>query len=346
MSDLKVAVVILNYNGLSFLEKFLPSIIKFSTPHAIYLAENGSTDASVTFVEQHFPQVSIINNNGNYGYAKGYNLALTKIEADYYLLLNSDVEVTENWINPLLRLMESDKRIGACQPKLLDQVHKNKFEYAGAAGGYIDRFGYPFCRGRLFNSIEEDTGQFNSATEVFWASGACLLVRASAFWEAGAFDDHYFAHMEEIDLCWRLKNIGYKIYVEPASVIYHVGGGTLHKLSALKTFLNFRNNITTLTKNHPPKNLVPKIFVRMVLDGVAAFKFLFEGQPKHFFAVLRAHFNYYAWLPRIVHERRQLQQKSNFKYNFGHIYKGNVVSEYFLQGNRRFSELRKGFFQK
>jgi GT2 family glycosyltransferase len=340
----KVAVVILNYNGKLFLEKFLPNIILHSANSEIYLADNASTDESLKFLAEYFPQVKIIPNHGNFGYAKGYNLALKQIRSEYFVLLNSDVDVPVNWIEPIITLMNNDKKIAACQPKILDFYQKDVFEYAGAAGGFIDRFAYPFCRGRVFNSIEKDTHQFEDATEVFWATGACLFVRASAFWEVGGLDDDYFAHMEEIDLCWRLKNIGHKIYVEPKSVIYHVGGGTLNKLSKRKTYLNFRNNLTTLTKNHPPKNLLIKILIRLILDGVAGFKFLLDGQPKHFFAVFRAHMTYYRWLPRTLAKRKKMQQLPNFNYNFSHIYKGNIVFEYFVQGKRKFSELHKGFF--
>lgn len=344
MNEVKVAVVILNFNGRYYLEKFLPAVIENSHPHSIYVADNGSTDDSVQYVQQHFPQVKIVENKGNYGYAKGYNLALSKIDAEYFVLLNSDVQVTANWIEPVLALMDKDSKIAACQPKILDHNNPLMFEYAGAAGGFIDKFGYPFCRGRVFNALEKDNGQFNDAREVFWATGACLFVRASAFKKAGGLDDDYFAHMEEIDLCWRLKNFGYTVYVQPASVIYHVGGGTLNKISSQKTFLNFRNNLTTLTKNHPGKHLFGKIVFRMVLDGMAAFKFLFDGQPKHFFAVIRAHFAYYGWLPQIMRKRKALINSPDFKYNFSHIYKGNIAVEYFLKKKGRFSELHKGFF--
>lgn len=346
MSEASVAVVILNFNGKHFFEKFLPGIVANSKPHKVYVADNGSSDNSISFLETNYPQVTIIRNGGNYGYAKGYNLALQKINADYFVLLNSDVEVTENWIDPVISLMEKDGRIAACQPKILDHAQRNRFEYAGASGGFIDKFGYPFCRGRLFNTIEEDKGQYNDSCEIFWATGACMFVKAEAFKKAGGLDDRYFAHMEEIDLCWRLKNFGYKIYVEPASVIYHVGGGTLNKLSKRKTFLNFRNNLTTLTKNHPSKNLIPKIIFRMILDGIAAFKFLFDGQPKHFFAVIRAHLVYYTWLPHILKQRKQLERSHGFNYDFSQIYKGNVVKDYFLSGKRKFKDLGQGFFDK
>ena len=344
MNKPEVAVVILNYNGITFLKKFLPSVIRNSANCSIYVADNGSVDESVTYLKSKHPEVKVIENKGNFGYAKGYTLALNAIKADYFVLLNSDVEVSVNWIEPIITLMESDVTIGACQPKILDYAKQELFEYAGASGGFIDHYGYPFCRGRLFNAIEEDKGQYNDIQEVFWATGACLFVRAVAYYKAGGLDDDYFAHMEEIDLCWRLKNFGYKIMVQPKSMVYHVGGGTLNKLSKRKTFLNFRNNLTTFTKNHPPKNLIPKIIIRMILDGVAAFKFLFDGQPKHFFAVIRAHFAYYLWLPKIRRQRKALEQSAGFKYGFDHIYRGNVVAEHFLKGKKKFSELKKGFF--
>ncbi|WP_317897107.1 glycosyltransferase family 2 protein [Aurantibacillus circumpalustris] len=345
MSESNVAVVILNFNGKSFLEKFLPGIIKNSSPHKIVVADNGSTDDSLNYLESHFPQVSIIKNGGNYGYAKGYNLALQKVEADYFVLLNSDVEVTPNWIEPIILLMDVDKQIAACQPKLIDYAKRNLFEYAGASGGFIDKYGYPFCRGRIFNTLEEDNGQHNVAREVFWASGACLFIRADAFRRVGGFDDDYFAHMEEIDLCWRLKNLGYKIYVEPASVIYHIGGGTLNKLSKRKTFLNFRNNLVTYTKNSHSSFLFWRILLRFILDGVAAFKFLFDGQPKHFFAVLKAHGNYYLWLPRTLAKRRLMKRMTGFNYTETEIYQSSIVSEHFLKHKNKFSDLQESFFK-
>lgn len=344
MHNFKVAVVILNYNGRTFLEKFLPTVILNSKPHAVYVADNGSTDNSLEYLKTNFNTVTLINNGGNYGYAEGYNRALKQIDADLFILLNNDVEVTENWIDPILHLMQHNESIAACQPKLLDYKNKNTFEYAGAGGGYIDKYGYPFCRGRVFNTLEEDNSQYNSSTEVFWASGACLFVKAKPFWEVGGLDNDYFAHMEEIDLCWRLKNLGYKVVVEPTSIVYHVGGGTLNKLSSRKTFLNFRNNLITLTKNHPPKFLFLKIIFRLILDGVAAFKFLFDGQPKHFFAVIKAHFSFYYFLPSTLEKRKKLKQIPCFKFNISQIYNGNVVYEYFLKGKKTFNQLKKDFF--
>ena len=224
---IKTAVVILNWNGKDWLEKFLPTVVQYSKDATIIVADNGSTDDSISFLSANFPTVSIVNNKENLGFAGGYNKALNQIHAEYYVLLNSDVEVCENWISPIINLMDSDKNIAACQPKLLDFNNRSKFEYAGASGGFIDNLGYPFCRGRIFGSLEEDNGQYNDAVEVFWATGACIFVKAEAFWEVGGFDEEFFAHQEEIDLCWRLKNKGHKIMVEPSSVIYHVGGGTL-----------------------------------------------------------------------------------------------------------------------
>ena|SRR5436190_6332284 len=345
MSDLKAAVVILNYNGRYFLEKFLPAIIRHSAPYPVIVADNASTDDSVVFMEKNHPQIKLIRNHDNYGYAKGYNLALEHVNAEYFILLNSDVEVTANWIPPVLDLMDADRTIAACQPKILDFNNRSLFEYAGAAGGFIDKYGYPFCRGRIFNALEEDKGQFNDAREVFWSTGACLFVRSDAFKQAGKLDDDYFAHMEEIDLCWRLKNLGHKICVQPASIIYHIGGGTLNKLSKQKTYLNFRNNLTTLTKNHPSKWLFCKVVFRLKLDGVAAFKFLFDGQPKHFFAVLRAHFSYYRRLPSILRKRKEMKKKPGFRFNTSQIYDGNIVLEHFIRGKDKFEELHKGFFK-
>ncbi|HWY09979.1 MAG TPA: glycosyltransferase family 2 protein [Bacteroidia bacterium] len=344
MSQSKVAVVILNYNGKLFLEKFLPSVTKFSKNHTVVVADNNSTDDSISFLKNNYPSVQIIQNPVNTGFAQGYNNALKHVDQDYYVLLNSDVEVTENWIGNVISLMDSNSNIAACQPKILDYNNKTKFEYAGAAGGFIDKYGYPFCRGRVFNSLEEDKSQYNNSTEVFWATGACMFVRSKAFWEVGGFDGDYFAHMEEIDLCWRLKNIGYKIYVEPKSIVYHVGGGTLNKLSSRKTFLNFRNNLTTLTKNHPPLFLFLKIIWRMKLDGIAAFKFLFDGQPVHFFAVIRAHFAFYGWLPRTLAKRKKAKLHPNFKYSMGRAYDGNVVLEHFIRKKNSFSELNQSSF--
>ena len=339
MIESKIAVVILNWNGKSFLEKFLPHVIKYSPNTDIIVADNQSTDDSVSYLKQQFPQIKTIVNPSNDGFAKGYNLALKHINAEYYVLLNSDVEVTENWIEPIITLLESNKNIAACQPKILDYNNPSKFEYAGASGGFIDKNGYPFCRGRIFNVLEEDKGQYNNCTEVFWATGACLFVRADAFWKVNGFDSDYFAHMEEIDLCWRMKNIGYQIFVEPKSTVYHVGGGTLNKLNPTKTFLNFRNNLITLTKNASSQFLFFKIIYRMLLDGVAAFKFLLEGNGSHFMAVIKAHVSFYKHLPSTLKKRDEMRLMPNFKDTTTGIYNINMVYMHFVKGVKNYSEL-------
>ena len=339
MLSSKVAVVILNWNGKSFLEKFLPVVIKYSSNAQIIVADNQSSDDSVVFLKQQFPDVRIIINPSNDGFSTGYNLALKQVQAEYYVLLNSDVEVTNHWIEPIIALMDSNKQIAACQPKILDYSNKTTFEYAGAAGGFIDKYGYPFCRGRIFNALEIDKGQYNTTKEVFWATGACMFVRAEAFWKVGGFDDEYFAHMEEIDVCWRMKNIGYQIYVEPKSFVYHVGGGTLNKLSPRKTFLNFRNNLITLTKNASPRFLFFKIIYRMILDGVAAFKFLFEGSGSHFMAVIKAHFSFYAHLPSTLKKRDNMRLMNEFKDATTGVYTENIVFAHFVKGVKCYSEL-------
>ncbi len=337
--DKKIAVVILNWNGVHFLEKFLPNVLQHSSIAEVIVADNQSTDNSVNYLKQHFTNVKIIINSSNEGFAKGYNRALEHVKADYYVLLNSDVEVSANWIEPIIDLMEKNPQIAACQPKILDFNHKTRFEYAGAAGGMIDKLGYPFCRGRLFNVLEEDKGQYNNQMEVFWATGACLFVKADAFWKVGGFDEDYFAHMEEIDLCWRMKNIGYQIHVEPASVVYHVGGGTLNKLSPKKTFLNFRNNLITLTKNASFKGLMFKIIYRMVLDGIAAFKFLLDGNPSHFWAVIKAHISFYNFLPSTLQKRKSLHKMNGFKYSTTGVFEKNVVFEHFMHKKNTYKEL-------
>lgn len=340
--DLKeVAVVILNWNGQSFLEKFLPSVIAHSGNAAIYVADNQSSDNSVAFVRAKHPSIQIIINDANQGFAQGYNSALKFVKEKYYVLLNSDVEVSENWLMPLLKLMESNPTIAACQPKILDYQKPDYFEYAGAAGGFIDKNAYPFCRGRLFNTIEKDHGQYDDTQEVFWATGACMFVRSDAFWYVGGFDGDYFAHMEEIDLCWRMKNCGYKIYVQPQSKVFHVGGGTLNKLSPKKTFLNFRNNLITLTKNSTSKNLVLKILYRMILDGIAGVKFLAEGNANHCLAVIRAHFAFYACLPQTLQKRKAMKTLKGFEFTKTQILKRNIVFLYFLKSKKVFLELDK-----
>lgn len=339
---MRTAVVILNWNGRNFLRKFLPSVIEHNPPDVrIIVADNASHDDSVEMLRREFPQVEIIQNKNNGGFAKGYNDALAQVEADYYVLLNSDIEVTSGWIEPVINLMESDKSIVACQPVIRSYHSKELFEYAGAAGGFIDEFGYPFCRGRLFQQIEVDLGQYDDIREVFWATGACLFVRADLFRNNGGFDEDFFAHMEEIDFCWRMKHLGYKIMVCPQSKVYHVGGGTLPKKSSFKTYLNMRNNITLLYKNLPAERLKFVFFSRLVLDGVAAFKFLIDGGFGDFWAVIRAHMSFYRNFNKHKYKRALIKHR-----HVSQVYQGNIVIDYFLRGVKNFSRIPEDKFTK
>ena len=333
---IKTAVVVLNWNGKAWLEKFLANLVKHSQEATVFVADNASTDDSVDFVKSNFPSVKIIINASNGGYAKGYNDALKQIDAQYFVLINSDIEVTEDWLSPIIDLMDSDNKIAACQPKVLDYNNRSKFEYAGASGGFIDNLGYPFCRGRIFDDIEQDSGQYNDAIEVFWATGACLFVRASRFNTIGGLDEDFFAHQEEIDLCWRLKNKGYKIMVQPKSVVYHVGGGTLNAVSPFKTHLNFRNNLFMLFKNLPTYCLFTTIPTRLVLDGVAALTFLKKEKGlEHVLAIAKAHFSFYFAIPNLIAKRKKNSQKNNLvgRMNWSILVKNKI------KGIKRFSEL-------
>ena len=335
----KVAVVILNWNGKRHLEQFLPSVVKYN-PHIaeIIVADNASTDDSVAFVEKNFPSISIIKNNENGGFSKGYNDALKQVKTEYYVLLNSDVEVTENWIESIIEIMDKDKSIAACQPKILDFKNKSYFEYAGASGGFIDSLGYPYCRGRIFNELEKDTQQYNDVIDVFWATGACMFVRAEVYHKLGGLDEDFFAHMEEIDLCWRMQNMGYRIKACPTSTVYHVGGGTLSKISPQKTFLNFRNNLLLLSKNVPSNKLFPVIFYRMILDGIAAFKFLFAEGFGHFTAVIKAHFSFYG----LFSANRKKRKEFTFPERdtvYTKVKVDNLVWEFYTKKKKKYSEL-------
>jgi hypothetical protein len=335
----KVAVVILNWNGKKFLEEFLPSVVKNNPDFSeIIVADNASSDDSVSFLEKNYPSVRIIRNASNGGFAKGYNDALAVVDADYFVLLNSDVEVTPGWIEPVIAMMDKDKSIAAAQPKILSFHHKDEFEYAGAAGGFMDKNGYAFCRGRIFETVEKDEGQYNNDREIFWATGACLFVRASAWKEMNGLDADFFAHQEEIDLCWRLRNRGYKIMYCAASKVYHVGGGTLAKQNPQKTYLNFRNNLILMVKNKKGPFLFFKIFWRMCLDFIAGMKFLFAGEIAHFWAVQRGHFGFYARLPETLRKRSALKKNITHFATHG-IYNKNIVVEYFLRGKKKFSDL-------
>lgn len=291
---MKTAITILNWNGKNWLEKFLPNVIENSANAEIFVIDNASTDDSVSFLKERFPRVHIVINDKNYGFAGGYNQGLKSIDSEIFCLLNSDVEVTENWIDPIISLFEKDPTIAAVQPKILDYNRKEYFEFAGAAGGFIDNLGFPYCRGRIFENIEKDLGQYNDEREIFWASGCCFFVRSQDFWSQNGFDARFFAHQEEIDLCWRFKNAGRKIFYTGKSTVYHVGGGTLNKQSPQKTFLNMRNNLSMLLKNMPVATLLWVIPVRLILDGVAGIYFGLQFGFPHFWAVLRAHGSWYA----------------------------------------------------
>lgn len=330
----KVAIVILNYNGRGILETFLPSVIKHSEGYEIIVADNASTDDSLAFLREKFSEVKILQNAENEGFAKGYNTALRQVKADYYILLNSDVEVSENWITPIIQLMEKDKTIAACQPKIRSFHEKENFEYAGAAGGYIDWLGYPFCRGRIFDTCEKDNGQYNDSRAVFWATGACMFVRADVFHQLGGFDDNFFAHMEEIDLCWRIQNAGYQVFYCAESVVFHVGGGTLHKSNPRKTFLNYRNGLAMLYKNLPKEKLFKTILLRLILDGVSGVKLFFDGKFADVWAIIKAHFAFYAMIPKL--ERKNPKAVK-------HIYQKSIVKAYFLEKRKEFRMLNSEF---
>jgi GT2 family glycosyltransferase len=327
-----VAVVILNWNGLDLLKEFLPEVVKYSKEATVYVADNASTDTSISFVEANFPEVKIIQNKVNGGYAKGYNDALAGLSEDIFILLNSDVKVTPNWILPIEGVFEKDKSVAAVQPKILDYKKPTHFEYAGAAGGFIDKFGYPFCRGRIFDNLEKDNGQYDDEIEIFWASGACLAIKRDKYYEVGKLDEDYFAHQEEIDICWRLHNYGYKVIYTPNSVVYHVGGATLNSMNPKKTFFNFRNSLFNLIKNVPSNKILSVLFLRMVLDGIAAFKFLFELKLNHFTAVFQAHISFYTQLNKFLKKRKKLPKKDNY------YSKISVVCRSYGLGQKKFSD--------
>ena len=337
----KVAVVILNWNGRCFLEKFLPSVIRFSHLHAeIIIADNASTDDSVQYLQEHHPEIRIIQLDKNFGFSKGYNQALKQVHSDYFILLNSDIEVTENWIPPIIELMETDKKIAVCQPKLLSYNVPSKFEYVCAEGFFIDKWGYPFCRGRIFQTMEDDKGQYDDTIEIFWASGACMFIKSAIYIEFEGLDDDFFAHMEEIDFCWRLKNAGYKIMYSPQSKVFHVGGGTLPKASSRKTYLNFRNNIILLYKNLPTPKIAPVFLIRFFLDCNAAFRFLFDSGIKDMFAVFNAHYSFYALLRKNLKKRRKIKH-----IHVSNIYNKSILFDYYFKNKKTFQSLNKKDFQ-
>jgi GT2 family glycosyltransferase len=330
---IKTAVVILNYNGEDFLAKFLPSVISHSTEAEIFVVDNGSTDGSLSLLQKNFSSVKVIALDKNYGFCGGYNRAFQQIRALYYVLLNSDVEVTSNWLSPMITLMDDDHHVGAIQPKILSYHDRNKFEYAGAGGGYIDSLGYPFCRGRLFNQTEEDQGQYNDTRQIFWATGACMMIRSSLYHNFSGLDENFFAHMEEIDLCWKINRTQYKVMYCGQSTVYHVGAGTLSKENPRKTFLNFRNGLNLIYKHLKPSELVYKLPLRILLDWLAALVFLLKGSPSNAGAVFNAHFDFVKHLGSYKKKRVNVQKDFPW-YSKANIYSGLIIIDHFIKGKK------------
>jgi GT2 family glycosyltransferase len=337
----KVAIVILNWNGRKYLEQFLPSVINFSNnpEYKIYVADNNSTDDSLDFIRAKYPEIQIITFKKNYGFAKGYALSLPQVSAKYYILLNSDVEVTSSWIEPIIKLMDDDPQIAAAMPKIRSFSRKEYFEYAGAAGGFIDKYGYPFCQGRILNEIEKDDGQYDQIKDIFWASGACMFLRASAYIKTGGFDGDFFAHMEEIDLCWRLKRLGYKIIYCPDSMVFHVGGGTLPNDNPRKLYYNYRNCLYLLFKNVNYWGFFRLLLPRLALDGISATLYLLQCKFSFFMSVLRAHMRFYYSIGMLINKRR-IFNNIIAKNSVGEIYNGSIVFEFFLKNRRNINDLK------
>lgn len=330
-----IAIVILNWNGKTLLERFLPSVVGNSGDALIVLADNASTDSSVEFVKQNYPQIQVVVNEDNFGFAGGYNKALEVVEADLFCLLNSDVEVTPGWLNPVLTLFEAQPRAGIVQPKIKDLNRRTHFEYAGAAGGFLDLFGYPFCRGRIFQSLEEDMGQYDDTREIFWATGACMFIKRDLFELLGGFDADYFAHQEEVDLCWRAHNKGYSVFYTGASEVFHLGGSTLSNMNPKKTFLNFRNSLYSITKNLPTRKALPIVLSRLILDGIAALRFLFQFKIGHAWAILRAHLSFYRHVPKMLRKR----ERQHFVEKYAKT--TSIVWSYYVRKIRTFGILVK-----
>ena len=330
---MKVAIVILNWNGKKILEQFLPSVLEYSQEATIYIADNASTDESIPFLKERFNEVIIIQNKTNGGFAKGYNDALINITEDLLILINNDVEVTKNWLQPIINEFKSDSSLIAAQPKILDFNNKKYFEYAGAGGGFIDQLGYPYCRGRIFNTIEKDMGQYNDIKKIFWATGACLIIKNNEFKKLNGFDENFFAHQEEIDLCWRIQLTGGTIKYIGNSTVYHVGGATLSNLNPTKTFYNFRNSLLMLVKNIKNSKVYPILLIRLLLDGIAGLHFLIQGKWKHTLAIIKAHLSFYRLLPSYINKK----SKNRKQIKYYHI--KSIVWNYFIRKNRIFKEL-------
>lgn len=329
---MKIAIALLNWNGEKLLERYLPSVVAHSQEADIYVIDNASTDQSVAFLQQQYPEIKIITLNENFGYAGGYNKGLEGIDADYFVLLNSDVEVTAGWLTALRDHVQANPECEMAQPKIRADRQRTHFEYAGACGGYIDSFGFPYCRGRIFTEIEPDLGQYDSPATIDWATGACLLIKAETFRQLGGFDSQFFAHMEEIDLAWRYRNTVKKISVIPQSVVYHLGGATLEVSNPQKTFLNFRNSLLMLLKNLPKNKIFGIIFVRLILDGLAGIRFITQGKPLHCWAIVRAHFAFYG-LVGSIWNKRSAKPIANY------YHRKSIVWDFFIRGKKKFSEL-------
>ena len=332
---MNLAIVILNYNGKALLEQFLPSVLEYSKQATVYVADNASTDGSVAYIKKHFSKVQLIINTQNGGYAKGYNDALAHLKEDVFVLLNSDVEVTQGWLTPIIEAFKATSNLVAVQPKILDYKNKDYFEYAGAGGGYIDALGYPYCRGRIFNTLEKDTGQYNDTRQIFWASGACLALKKEAFVKAKGFDEDLFAHQEEIDLCWRMQQQGGIIHYIEGSTVYHLGGATLAVENPKKTFYNFRNSLLVMLKNNNHAAVWAILFTRMLLDALAAWQFLVSGKPSHFFAVFKAHLSFYSLAPKFIKKRNKHAKK------IGYYQIKSIVWMYFIRKKTTFIALNQ-----
>lgn len=331
----KIAIVILNWNGKPLLEKYLPSVVQHSRGADVYVIDNASSDDSVNFVKERYPSIEILQNPENSGFAKGYNDGLKHIDADIYCLLNSDVEVTPNWLGPIETIFSEKEKVAIIQPKILNLRKREYFEYAGAAGGFIDQLGYPFCRGRIFQALEKDTGQYDNDREIFWATGACMFIKREVFQELGGFDEDYFAHQEEVDLCWRAQNSGHVVYYTAQSHVYHLGGSTLNNMNPKKTYLNFRNSLFSITKNLPRRKAFVIIFMRLVLDGIAALRFILQFKLNHCFAILRAHLSFYRQFRKMYRKR----EKANFIIKYYTV--KSIVWFHFVHQVDKFSALAK-----
>ena len=332
---MNVAIVILNWNGAALLKKFLPSVLAFSDDADIYVIDNASTDNSINTLKAYFPQVKIVSNDKNLGFTGGYNQGLKLIEADIYCLLNSDIKVTKNWLRPIVSQFQKNSDIAIIQPKILDLNRPQYFEYAGAAGGFIDQLGYPFCRGRIFQSLEKDEGQFNDITEIFWATGACMFVKSDVFKSLNGFDEDFFAHQEEIDFCWRAKNVGHKVFYVGESTVYHLGGFTLKNSNPHKTFLNFRNSLYTILKNLPIQSALLILFIRLILDGIATLRFIVQLRGLHAWAIFRAHISFYANGAKYFQKREKKQFLPKYYFT------KSIVWSYFICKITHFNNLVK-----